>query len=148
MKKNAGNFVPKLYYAVTPAFILLDYIWGINVRTAVLDNMPLYKGLYYGFCILCCIIVFLVPRSSSIVALTESIIIIMLTVLGVLLPYAQILSQAFDVMNMDFETINIFHPQYIINLFLAGGMSVLTFHKSLREIGIEDKYKYKEKQME
>ncbi len=134
-----GNFVPKLYYAITPVFILLDYFWGINIRVAVLDNYPLYKGLYYGFCILCGVIIFIVPRSSSIVTLIESIIVIMLTVLGVLLPYIQALTQAIDILNTDFENISIVHPQYIINLFLAGGIAFLTFHKSLRDLGLEGK---------
>ena len=136
MKTNIGNLIPKLYYAITPAFILLDYIWGINVRVAVLDNYPLYKGLYYGFCILCGIIIYLVPRSSSFVALIESAIIIMLTVMGFLISYVQTLSQAFDVMNADFETLNMLNPQYITNLFLAGGIVCVTFDKSLRELGI------------
>ncbi len=136
MKTNIGNLIPKLYYAITPAFILLDYIWGINVRVAVLDNYPLYKGLYYGFCILCGVIIYLVPRSSSFVALIESAIIIMLTVMGFLLSYVQTLSQAFDVMNADFETLNMFNPQYITNIFLAGGIACITFNKSLRELGI------------
>jgi hypothetical protein len=136
MKINIGNLIPKLYYAITPAFILLDYIWGINVRIAILDNAPLYKGLYYIFCILCGIIIYLVPRSSSIVALIESAIIIILTVMGFLLSYAQILSQAFDVMNADFETINMLDPQYIANLFLAGGIASVILLKSQRELGI------------
>ena len=137
MKTNIGNLIPKLYYTITPAFILLDYIWGINVRVAALDNAPLYKGLYYGFCILCGVIIYLVPRSSSFVALIESTIIIMLTVMGFLSSYVQILSQAFDAMNADFETINILRPQYIINLFLAGGIACITFIKSQRELGID-----------
>jgi len=45
--------IPSLYYYITPLFVLLDYGWGISVRVAVLDSMPLYKNLYYGFCILC-----------------------------------------------------------------------------------------------
>jgi hypothetical protein len=135
MDKKSGHLIPKLYYAITPAFIMLDYFCGINIRVAVLDNMPLYKGLYYGFCIICGVVIFLIPRSSSIVALIESIIIIMLTVLGVLLPYSQILSQANDILNADFEKINVFNPQYIANLVLAGSIAYITFRKSLRELG-------------
>ncbi len=40
--------IPRLYYLVTLAFILLDYCGGISVRVAVLDNMPVYKNLYQG----------------------------------------------------------------------------------------------------
>ena len=131
---NRRNFIPKLYYAVTPIFILLDYFCGINVRVAVLDNAHFYKGLYYGFCILCGVIVFLLPKSSFFVALIESIILIMLSILGLLLPYAQIFSENFDVMSSDFEKISLVQPNYIINLVLAGGIAIITFHKSIREI--------------
>jgi hypothetical protein len=139
MNTRAGNLIPKLYYAITPAFILLDYFCGINIRVAVLDNMPLYKGLYYGFCIICGIVIFLIPRSSSFIALIESIIIIMLTVLGVLLPYSQLLSQANDILNVDFEKINVLNPQYITNFVLAGSIAYITFKKSLRDMGIKDR---------
>jgi hypothetical protein len=147
MSNRGNNFVPKLYYAVTPVFMMLDYIWGINIRVAVLDNYPLYKGLYYVFCILCGVIIYLVPRGSAIVTLIESIIIIMMTVLGVLLPYVQAVTQAADIMNADFDNISIVHPQYIINLVLVGGIAVLSFHKSLRELGLEGKREFEEKFM-
>jgi len=41
--------VPSVYYCITPLFILLDYAGGLSIRVAVLDSMPLYKNLYYGF---------------------------------------------------------------------------------------------------
>ena len=135
MSKSSGNLVPKLYYAVTPIFILLDYFCGINVRVAVLDNAHFYKGLYYGFCILCGVIVFFLPKSSSFVALIESIMLIMLSILGLILPYTQFFSENFDVISPDFEKISIVQPNYIINLVLAGGIAIITFHKSIREIG-------------
>ena len=59
----------------------------------------------------------------------------MLTFVGFLLSYAKILSQAFDVMNADFESINILDPQYVTNLFLAGGIAAFTLLKSQRELG-------------
>ena len=47
MSTEAANTVPKLYYYITPLFILLDYVWGISIRAAVLDSMPLYKNLRF-----------------------------------------------------------------------------------------------------
>ena len=137
MIKNTGNLVPKLYYAITPAFILLDYFCGINIRVSVLDNFPLYKGLYYGFCILCGVIIFLIPRSSPFVALIESIIIIVMIVLGVFMPYLQSITESFDILNADLETMYI-SPEHIINFVLAGSIAAFTFRKSLRELGFRD----------
>ena len=61
--------IASLYYYATPVFILLDYFGGVNVRVAVLDAMPLYKNLYYGFCILCGVGVYALPRLTPVVAL-------------------------------------------------------------------------------
>ncbi|MEJ2647552.1 MAG: hypothetical protein P8016_03970 [Sedimentisphaerales bacterium] len=138
MIKNTGNLVPKLYYSITPAFILLDYIWGINIRVSVLDNYQLYKGLYYGFCILCGVIIFLIPRSSPFVALIESIIILMMIVLGIFMPYIQSLRESFDILNDDFEKICM-TSEHVINFVLAGLIAVFTFHKGLEELGLEKK---------
>ena len=64
--------IPRLYYLVTPAFILLDYFGGINVRVAVLDDMPVYKNLYYGFCVLCGVAVYFRARSRILVSVVET----------------------------------------------------------------------------
>ena len=138
MNSDLRAFVPKLYYAVTPVFILLDYVWHINVRVAVLDSQPLYKGLYYGFCVLCGVVVYVVPRCSSIVALVESAILFMMTVLGIFISYTQAILQMDDVLSADIQTISIVSPPKIINIILAGGMALWTFKRSLRELGLSD----------
>ena len=141
MSSGAGNFVPKLYYAITPIFILLDYLWHINVRVAILDTEPLYKGLYYGFCIFCGVAVYLMPRYSSVVAVFESAIIIVMTILGVFIQYARTISQMDDVLNTDFETIGLVGPEHVVNLVLIGVIAIFTFRKSLDELAnIRERY--------
>ena len=54
--------ITSLYYFGTPLFMMLDYFGGINVRVAVLDSFPLYKKAYYGFCIVCGVGMFALPR--------------------------------------------------------------------------------------
>lgn len=134
MSSGVGNFVPKLYYAVTPVFILLDYLWHINVRVAILDSEPLYKSLYYGFCVFCGIMVYIVPWCSSIVAFFESGIILIMTILGLFIPYARAISQMDDVLNADIQTISVMGPPHIINLVFAGGIAFYTFRRSLDEM--------------
>ena len=136
MSSGVGNFVPKLYYTITPVFILLDYVWHINIRVAILDSEPLYKGLYYGFCIFCGVLVYIIPKCSAIVAFFESGIIFAMTVLGIFIPYARAISQMDDVLNADIQTISIVSPPQVVNLVLAGGVAVLTFKKSLSVLGI------------
>jgi len=136
MRISISQLVPKLYYAITPLFILLDYIWNINVRVMVLDSQPLYKGLYYGFCILCGVIVYLIPRFSAVVALAESAVIFTMTILGIFISYVQAILQMDDVLSAELETVSIVGPPHLVNLVLAGGMAVLTFKMSLHELGI------------
>jgi len=126
MNDSTRYSIPRLYYFVTPAFILLDYVWGINVRAAVLDEMPLYKNLYYGLCILCGVIVFVRPRLSALVALAESSVILLLTLVGVFWPYVQIAmlpEEEFDAALAGFTV------QRVVNLFLAGFIALVGIGK-------------------
>lgn len=141
MNSGVGNFVPKLYYTITPVFILLDYIWHINVRVAILDSEPLYKGLYYGFCIFCGVLVYIIPKCSAIVAFFESGIIFAMTVLGIFIPYARAISQMDDVLNADIQTISIVSPPQVVNLVLAVGIAFYTFRRSVDELeNIRERY--------
>jgi hypothetical protein len=119
--------IPRLYYLVTPAFILLDYFGGINVRVAVLDGMPLYKNLYYGFCILCGVAVYFLPEYSVVVALFESPVNLPITILGFFLPYIERIKQLDDILNTDWSPGPNFSTQYVTNLLLAAGISVFAF---------------------
>jgi hypothetical protein len=130
--------IPKLYYYVTPLFILLDYLGGINIRAAVLDSMPMYKNLYYGFCIFCAAGIYFRPRFSAVVALFESTIMVLMTVLSVFLLYIQILMQADDVLNENWNIAGAFSIPRIINLVLAGTIAILAFYGSIRELGISE----------
>ncbi len=134
-----------VYYAITPAFILLDYFGGLNIRVAVLDLYPTYKGLYYFFCILCGVCVYLVPRFSPIVALFESLTIYIMTILSVFIPYFQAIEHMDDILNADIQFASIVTPPHITNLILAGGIAAFTFNNSLEALGISDNKKIKDR---
>ncbi len=136
MSISAGQLIPKLYYAVTPLFILLDYLWGINVRAVVLDSVPMYKGLYYGFCILCGVVIYIIPKFSPVVALVDSAVIFSMTVLSVFMSYVQSIMQIDDILDADLQYVSIIGPPCVVNLVLAGGMAALTFRTSLSTLGI------------
>jgi len=129
------NSIARWYFYITPLFILLDYILGVNVRVSALEAMPLYKNLYYGLCILCGICMYIIPRYSAVVALFESSINFMMIVLGIFLPYVQNILYVDDILNSDFkameESINI---QPIVNLLIVGSCVILTFRKSVETI--------------
>ena len=130
------NSFARWYFYITPLFILLDYILGINIRVSALETMPTYKILYYGFCILCGICMYIIPRYSAVVALLESSINIMMLVLGVFLPYTQTITALMDdVLGADFTALEeSLKVQPMVNLFIVGSCLILTFRKSIETI--------------
>jgi hypothetical protein len=125
-----------VYYYITPLFILLDYAGGLSIRVVVLDSMPLYKNLYYGFCILCGIGVYGLPRFTPVVALFESSINFLMTVLAVFLPYIRFVTETDDFLTADLPTMAGFDAPHIVNIILAGTIAVFGFHGSLRALGL------------
>ncbi|MDT8303448.1 MAG: hypothetical protein RQ760_18355 [Sedimentisphaerales bacterium] len=129
------NSFARWYFYITPLFILLDYIYGINVRVSALDTMPTYKNIYYGFCILCGIGMFITPRYAAIVALFESSINFMMIVLGLFMPYVQNVLYAEDILNADFKAVGeAITAEPMANLIIVGACVVLTFRKSIETI--------------
>jgi len=136
MSIQARHAIPKLYYYITPLFILLDYAGGLSVRAAVLDSMPMYKNLYYGFCIFCGISMYFRPQFTAVVTLFESTIIVLMTVLSVFLPYIQFIMQTDDILNENWDIVSAFSIPRIVNLVLAGTMAIVAFHGSIDALGI------------
>jgi hypothetical protein len=115
------SFLVRLYFYITPLFMALDYFWGYNFRTSALDAEPTYKNMYYGFCILCGLLMFIFPRYSAITGLIESSINAMLLILNIFLPYIRTLTELTDnVLEADFNALQeslTIDP--IINLFIT-----------------------------
>jgi len=129
------NSVARWYFYITPLFILLDHFGGVNVRVIALDSMPLHKNLYYGFCILCGICMYIIPRYLAVVALFESSINFLMIVLGIFLPYVQYILYVDDILNADFKAMEAsINAQSIVNLFIVGSCVILTFRKSIETI--------------
>ncbi|UCG56396.1 MAG: hypothetical protein JSU70_16230 [Phycisphaerales bacterium] len=137
MDTDARHSIAKLYYYVTPLFILLDYLGVTSVRAAILDSMPVYKNLYYGFCIVCAVSMYAVPRCTAIVALFESAINFLMTIMGLFVPYVQYVTHTDDVLDADWEIVNVFTIPRIVNLILAGAIATLVFKGSLRTLGVD-----------
>ena len=136
MNFDFKNSFARWYFYITPLFILLDYILGINVRVSALETMPTYKNLYYGFCILCGICMYIIPRYSAVVALLESSINIIMLVLGIFLPYIRTITALMDdVLGADFKALEeSLKVQPMVNLFIVGSCLILTFRKSIETI--------------
>ena len=134
MKIGAGHVIPRFYYYLTPAFILLDYVGVANIRVAVLDSTPLYKNLYYGFCVLCGVIVFVRPAFSSVVGLFESSINILMTVLVLYMPYIRFLNETDDILTADMPAVAGVQTPQILNLLMAGAIAVIGFRGCIHDL--------------
>ncbi|MBN1806987.1 MAG: hypothetical protein JW837_17195 [Sedimentisphaerales bacterium] len=133
---NYKSFFVRWYFYITPLFMVLDYFWGYNFRISALDTEPAYKYLYYGFCILCGVLMYIFPTYSAIAALFESSINAMLLILNIYLPYVRTLTGLMDdVLEADFNALQeslTIDP--VINLFIAVCCIVLTFRTSIYRI--------------
>lgn len=82
------------YYAATPMFWVLDAGFGISIRVAFLDGLPLGQNLYY---VLCCgigIATAAAPRHANQLAFIESMANICLLILSVGMWYLRMLDWA------------------------------------------------------
>ena len=144
MNIEVRQTIPKFYYYITPLFILLDYVGGLSVRAAVLDTTPMYKNLYYGFCIFCAVGIHFRPQLSAVVALFDSLIIVLMTVLSVFLPYIRFLAEADNVLNTNWDIAGGFSIPKIVNILLSGSVGIIAFHSSISMLGISKNHLDKE----
>ena len=133
---NYKNYLIRWYFYITPIFIVLDYCLGLNVRVAVLDSMPMYKNLYYGFCVLCGVSMFIIPRYSAVVALFESIVNLMMLVFGIFSQYIRTITTFIDnVLGADFKAIeDSLRTESMVNLAIVAFCLILTFRASVDTI--------------
>jgi len=130
------NSLARWYFYITPLFVLLDYFWGLNIRVAALDTAPIYKNLYYGFCVLCGISMFIIPRYSAVVALFESSINFTMLVLAFFSRYMQTITNLMDdVLSTDFKAVEkSLTAESITNFAIVGFFLILTFRRSIDTI--------------
>jgi hypothetical protein len=121
------RFLP-VYYAATAAFLLLDYAFGINVRIAFLDAMPLARALYYVACFACLAAIIWRPSWSAAVGTVESLVTLVALIFGmavrILVPNDAIFAE-----NAPFVT-----QQEIINFVISGSVAYYAWTTGLKRL--------------
>lgn len=74
-------------------FWAADGILGWNVRAAALEGHPAWKALYYLFCLGCGGLLWFRPKLTRLVGIAESSTNIVLLVVGMMLPYFQLIER-------------------------------------------------------
>ena len=87
------------YLALTPAFALLDYAAGIDLRVSLLDGHPRVRAAYYVVAFGCGVASLLRPYAARAIALAESAANVVLLLVGLatwLIDDARAYTQASD----------------------------------------------------
>jgi hypothetical protein len=71
-----------VYYSATALFMLLDYVFEINVRLAFLDLYPGWRLAYYLFCFLCLGLILWRPAWAAFIGAAESILTVSLLIIS------------------------------------------------------------------
>ena len=124
------------YYLATPIFIVIDAVFGANIRVVALEHYPLLKYAYYIVCIGCGVIMRLSPRLSPVTALTESSINIFLLILGLLAPYYQLVSQLSSERMVETDVIT---SQLVTNFIISGAAWGISFSSNPLVSGVNQR---------
>ena len=112
------------YYLATPTFIVMDAVFGANIRVAALEHYPFLKYAYYLVCIGCGVVMRVEPRLSPVTALIESSVNIFLLVLGLLAPYYHLISQLSSERMVEADVIT---SQLVTNFIISGTVWGISF---------------------
>lgn len=118
-----------IYYAGTAIFLLLDYVLGLNVRLAFLENHPLLKAIYYGILFACLGGAILRPDWTLVIGAVESLV----TLVGLIFSMALRTMVVTDAM---IETgAGVVTPAEIVNFIISGGIAYISWMRGLRALG-------------
>jgi hypothetical protein len=71
MKHPRRGLWIRRYYLLTPLFIALDALFGLDFRISGLSS-PELRHIYYGICLLCALACYWQNRYSALIAMAES----------------------------------------------------------------------------
>lgn len=116
------------YYGATLLFLLLDVIFGISIRIAFLDTHTSFKMLYYGFCMVCFLLMIWKPYLAVLIGAVESLVtlVALIVVMGmrVMVPTDEMLESATVIITM---------PQ-ILNFIIAGSIAYIAWSQGLQAL--------------
>ena len=116
----------QVYYYCTPLFLLADSLLGLDFRVSGL-HAPGYRLAYYGFCMLCALLLWYRPRLSALVSMGESSVNLAILMVGVMLP----------VMRPELDgngAYPVLQGMNILNFILTGGVLLAAFYTAQRRL--------------
>jgi hypothetical protein len=112
------------YYASTPALLVLDLVFGLNLRTTFFDGAPWLRVAYYALAFFCAIAIARWPARAGLVGLVESGANISLLVLGVGLGYLRLVDATLAEQPLDDA---LFGMEETLNLIISAGALAVSY---------------------
>jgi len=116
------------YYGATLLFLMLDVIFGISIRIAFLDAHTSVRMLYYGFCMVCFLLMLWKPYLTVLIGAVESLVtlvaLIIVTGIRVMVPSDQMLESGVGMVTA---------PQ-ILNFVIAGSIAYVAWSQGLQAL--------------
>ena len=115
----------KIYYAATAAFLLLDYVFQINVRVAFLDAWPAWRLVYYVACFGLLAAIVWRPAWAEVLSVVESLVTLS----------ALILTMAVRVMFVTVDMIEsgagFVTTEELVNFMVSGGVAWVSWQRGM-----------------
>ena len=120
--------VLRYYYAATLVFLVLDFVFNINVRVAFLEAWPGWRIAYYVACLALLGLMFRFPGWSALLGVAESLLTLV----------ALILSMAVRVMVVTEDMIEagrgFVSTQELVNFVISGGIAWYAWQQRMRAL--------------
>ena len=111
----------QIYYAATAVFLLLDYLFDINVRLASLDAFPGWRVFYYVVCFACLGLMIWRPAWSTWVATSESLITLSMLIITM---GSRVMTVSDSMLSTGSGFVT---TEEIINFIIAGGAAFVAY---------------------
>jgi hypothetical protein len=128
MKNRHGDAWIRRYSLLTPLFIVLDALFGLNVRVSGLA-FPELRYLYYGLCLQCALACCWQTRYSALIAIAESSVNLLILLAGVMVPIIRLGDLAGDTTAC--AGISGYNG---VDFLLSGGILLAVFYSAQEEL--------------
>ena len=118
----------RFYYVGTAVFLLLDYLFGINVRLASLDAFPGWRAIYYLVCFACLGLMIWRPAWTLWVATSESLITLSMLIISM---GARVFTLSDTMLSQGTGLIT---SEEIINFMISGGVAWIAWQRGTMAI--------------
>jgi len=116
------------YYGATVLFLLLDLAFSFSIRATFFDANTSLRMLYYGFCMLCFLVMVWKPALSALIGAIESVVTLsaLIVAMGV-----RVMVPTDPMMETGEGAVT---AREVVNFVLAGGVAYIAWGNNMKEL--------------